>query len=119
VALDHHSHHVRYIRQLAWIALAILGIVAVLRVTPQERALALVSYFGLVAFALAAWVIYDARRLELRKYQTSLAWHPVLVFILVACFPFVVFPWYLTVRERVLEGQVPRKRQVARGSAIT
>jgi len=106
---DHHSVDVRYIRQLVWVALVIACVVALLRVTPHERALSALSYAGVVAFALAGWVVYDARRLELRRYQTSLAWHPLWVFVLVVIFPFIVVPWYLTVRERVLQGQVPRK----------
>jgi hypothetical protein len=111
LALDQHKVFiVRYLRQLVWVAVTIGGTIAVLRVMPHERALATLTYLGLVGFALAGWVVYDARHLEVRRYQTSLAWHPVLVFILVSCFPFVVFPWYLTVRERVLEGRVPRKR---------
>ena len=86
------------------------GTIAVLRATPYATVLAALPYALLISVGLAGWVTYDARRLQLRQYQTSLAWHPVVVFLLVALSPIVVFPWYLTVRERVLCGQVPRRR---------
>ena len=103
------SLDVRYIRQLFWVGLAIAGTVALLSVTPKETALAAMPYVLVLAVGLAAWVVYDSHRIGLRQYQTSLGWHPLLVFMLVVLWPIIVFPWDLTVRERVLLGQVPRK----------
>ena len=85
------------------------AMVALVAVTPKEVALALLPYFVLLALPLAAWVVYDAHRIRLRDYQSSLAWHPAVVFLLVALWPVVVVPWYLTVRDRVLAGETPRR----------
>jgi hypothetical protein len=99
----------RYLRPLFWCGVAIVGMVALVAVTPRHIALAAMPYFTLLTLPLAGWVVYDARRIRLREYQSSLAWHPAVVFLLVALWPVVVVPWYLTVRERVLAGQTPRR----------
>ena len=103
-----------YVRALLWLLIAVAGSVALLASVPRELVLATLPYAVLVGVALAAWVVIDAHRLELRQHETSMAWHPLLLFLLVAAWPIVVFPWYLTVRERVLLGQVPRKRPAPR-----
>jgi hypothetical protein len=86
------------------------ALVLLVRATDRRMAEAALPYLFVGALALAAGVVIDARRIRLRDYETSLAWHPALVFLLVAGSPLVVFPWYLTVRERVLQGQTPRRR---------
>jgi hypothetical protein len=88
-------------------------LVALVAATDRRTAERALPYLFVGALALAGGVVIDARRIRLRDYETSLAWHPALVFVLVALSPLVVFPWYLTVRERVLQGQAPRRRPAA------
>ena len=91
-----------------WLALfGLLGLFAMLPPTLQGPAYPLLAL--LAALAVATWVVRDAARLRLREYETSLAWRPSVLFIVTAALWIVVLPWYLTVREGIEAGRVPRR----------
>ena len=99
----------RYLRQLLWFAVIAAGMIGLVAVTRPTDAEAVLPYLAAIPLILASWVVVDARRIRLRQYQTSLAWHPALLFVLAALIPIAVVPWYLTVRERILGGRTPLK----------
>ncbi len=64
---------------------------------------------GLLLFSTALWAAISSNRLEFRRYQTALSYHPVTIFIVSLAFWIVVFPWFLTVRYKVKNGLVAVK----------
>ena len=64
--------------------------------------------FGFMTICTATWAVWDARRIELRRYRPGEAAHPVIFFWMVVQLWPLFFPWYLLVRRRVLSGKLPR-----------
>jgi hypothetical protein len=67
------------------------------------------AWFGLFGILPAAWVVYDARRIHLLEYRTSLSnFGPMALFLITVLLWVTVLPWYLTVREQIRAGHVSR-----------
>ena len=61
--------------------------------------LVLISIFG-----TSIWAAVDSARIELRKYNTLIALHPLVLFNLMYFLWFILFPWYLVVRSEIKAG---------------
>lgn len=61
---------------------------------------------ALVVIGSALWVYFDAKKLGLARYRTGLL-NPEVTTI--GCFLMwiVAFPWYLSVREKIVKGEMP------------
>jgi|GEM_PF-1183699 len=61
---------------------------------------------ALVVIGTALWVYFDAKKLGLARYRTGLL-NPEVTTI--GCFMMwiVAFPWYLSVRHKIKNGQMP------------
>jgi hypothetical protein len=98
-------------RRLSWtgaIAIALGSILlSFLLVTYDRRLvpLVLVSIFG-----TSAWAAIDSAKIELQKYKTRIALHPLILFNAMYILWFVLFPWYLVVRSEIRAGVLPRER---------
>ena len=83
--------------------------------------LAAFCYFGsrLVHFDLvwilvpvtALWAAMDSSKMQLRRYKSGISCGPIVVFIGCAALWIVVFPWYLTMRHRIMNGTAVLKPQ--------
>ena len=56
----------------------------------------------------ALWVYFDARRLGLSRYRTGLIGPEVASIGCVGIW-IIAFPWYLSARHKILNGQLPLK----------
>ena len=81
--------------------LVFLGAVAINRFTRLPAV-------AILTIVTAAWVSFDSRRIELRRYRAGEAAHPVLLFWVTAKAWPIWFPWYLLVRRRILAGTLQR-----------
>jgi hypothetical protein len=62
-------------------------------------------YYPIVGIT-AVGIAFDAWRLDVQRYQTRLALHPVVLALLTGLFFALVAPWYLRTRYRVLRGEI-------------
>lgn len=53
----------------------------------------------------SVWVGIDSARLRLRRYQSGISYSPVVLGILCSMFWIVGFPWYLSMRHKILTGK--------------
>jgi len=63
----------------------------------------------LMIVATSLWASIRSYRLEFRSYKTGLAYHPVTLFIAHCMLWLVVFPWFLTVQDKILDGTAELK----------
>jgi len=63
----------------------------------------------LMIVVTSLWASIVSSQLEFRKYKTLLSNHPVLIFLGHLMLWVLVFPVFLTVREKILEGTAERK----------
>lgn len=66
-----------------------------------------VVWAAIIASSLCASIV--SSRLEFRKYKTALSNSPVVIFIGHLLCWVVVFPWFLTVRDQIMEGTAELK----------
>ena len=59
----------------------------------------------------ALWVYFDARKLGLSRYRTGLLGPEVASIGCVGIW-IIAFPWYLSARHKILNGQLPLKEDV-------
>lgn len=57
----------------------------------------------------AVWAAWDARSVQPWRYQTGLAYRPIVILMGVLLLWLVVFPWYLVVRGRIRAGTLTQK----------
>ena len=62
----------------------------------------------LIPIGLAVWAAFDANKIGLSRYKSGLH-SPIFLFIGMLGIWFVAFPWYLTVRARILRGEAELK----------
>jgi hypothetical protein len=55
------------------------------------------------------WVGIDSARNRVREHKTQLAAHGFILFISVCTLWYVMFPWYLVVRSKIVAGQVEKR----------
>lgn len=67
----------------------------------------------------SAWGAFDSAQIRIREYKTSLASHPVLLFVAMVLLWVVIFPSYLVVRSKIRAGCLERREHPKRlGFAI-
>jgi hypothetical protein len=86
---------------LAAFGLTLLLLVAMVFVTPIP-----------VILLSAAWAAYDSAQVQLTKYQTGIAYSPLVLFLAVGLLWIVGFPWYLVARQKIKCGTLPLKGAV-------
>lgn len=89
-------------------AVAVASTLLLLLLATYDRRFAplvLLSIFG-----TSIWAAIDSAKIDLQKYQTVIALHPVILFNLMYFFWFVLFPWYLVVRSQIRAGSLPRRK---------
>ena len=99
-----------------WIVLAV-ALVVLLALPRHLLGFAYPLTAFLVSLTIASWIVRDAQRVQLRSYQTSLAWPTGILFAAGVLAWIVVLPWYLTIREEIEAGRVPR-RPASSGSGV-
>ena len=52
----------------------------------------------------SVWAGVDSARLHLRRYQSGISYSPVVLAILISMFWIVGFPWYLSMRHKIITG---------------
>jgi hypothetical protein len=52
----------------------------------------------------SVWAGIDSSRLHLRRFQSGISYGPVVLGILCSMFWIVGFPWYLSVRHKIITG---------------
>ena len=96
---------------LSWVgasAISIGSILLVILLVNYDRRLVwlvLISIFG-----TSVWAAIDSAKIELQKYKTSIALHPLILFNLMYFLWFVLFPWYLVARSQIKAGTLPRRQ---------
>lgn len=68
----------------------------------------------LAILGTSLWASISSSRLEFRRYKTSMAYHPVTIFLVHLLCWIIVFPWFLTVRSRILDGTAEVKDEFKR-----
>jgi hypothetical protein len=53
----------------------------------------------------SVWAGTDSARLHLRRYQSGISYTPVVLGILCSMVWFVGFPWYLSMRHKIISGK--------------
>ena len=59
-----------------------------------------------VAMVLAA---LDARRVQIWRYDSEIAWKPGTLFLLMLVLGWLILPWYVALRLRIVAGEAPLK----------
>ena len=52
----------------------------------------------------SVWAAFLSNKLKFRKYKTGMSYHPVVVFFATFFLWIVAFPWFLTIRDNILDG---------------
>ncbi|MEI9863381.1 MAG: hypothetical protein WDN00_02265 [Limisphaerales bacterium] len=52
----------------------------------------------------SVWAGIDSSRLHLSKYQSGISYSPIVLGILCSMFWIVGFPWYLSMRHKIIKG---------------
>ncbi|MFZ6843458.1 hypothetical protein [Undibacterium sp. RuTC16W] len=94
-----------------WLALllTLLLLVGVL----LASALAGFNLTWLMILVTALWASIDSSKLRLNQYKSGISYSPPVLFIAIAFFWIVGFPWYLIVRYKVKNGTAVMKDGVA------
>lgn len=58
------------------------------------------------------WAADDSKRINLKKYKSGISYGPVVLFIAIAMFWIVGFPWYLSIRYRIKNGTAVLKEEI-------
>jgi hypothetical protein len=58
----------------------------------------------LMIFGTAIWAAIDSSRVHLQRYKSGISYAPVVLFFGLLLLWVVVFPWYLSVRSKILSG---------------
>jgi len=97
---------------LLTIALSLLG--ALVGFDIAGRTLRLISVVILIT---AIWAAVDSSRIQLKRYQSGISCGPVVLFFGLLLLWVVAFPWYLSVRYRILNGTAVLKDGVTHVAA--
>lgn len=72
-------------------------------------------WFMIVGTAL--WAALDSHKVQLRRYQSGIAYGPVVLFIAISLLWVVGFPWYLAMRYKIKTGAAVLKDELAKTTA--
>jgi hypothetical protein len=70
-----------------------------------------------VVFGTAVWAAIDSAKLQLRDYRPAISYNPFILFFGFLVLWGIAFPWYLTVRHRILAGTAVLKNGAGDGAA--
>lgn len=62
----------------------------------------------LLVIITSVWMAVDSNQIKIREYKTGLAVHPALIFLFSLMIWIVCFPWYLSVRHKIKNGEMPK-----------
>lgn len=57
----------------------------------------------------ALWAAWDSEQVKLTRYQTGIAYSPVVLFIVICLLWIAGFPWYVVARQQIKRGELPLK----------
>jgi hypothetical protein len=98
-------------KPLSWtgaIAISLASILLTVLLVTYDRRLAPLAI--LTIFGTSVWAAIDSAKIELQKYKTWIALHPLVLFNAMYLFWFILFPWYLVVRSEIIAGVLPKRR---------
>jgi len=72
-------------------------------------ALAHINLFVPLVVGTSVWVGIDSARVRLIRFQSGISYSPVALGILCSMFWIGAFPWYLSVRHKILTGKASLK----------
>ena len=74
-----------------------------------------VVHFNLITIMVlgtALWAASDSSKLQLKRYKSGIAYGPVVLFIACVLLWIVGFPWYLSMRHKIITGQAVPKEPI-------
>jgi hypothetical protein len=71
------------------------------------------SWLLLLVLASAAWVARDSAKMELRRYESVLSCHPLILFVLCSGLWPIVLPWYLWIKRRIALGREKTREAIS------
>ena len=96
-----------------WIAIACCVLLAGLAASvPRSVLVGSLAYLRLVHVLVAVAIIVDARRVRLSDYAAGLGSRNWIFWVALIGWPLVAVPWYLTLREWIRAGRMPRRASV-------
>lgn len=97
-----------------WIAVACCVLLAGLAASvPRDVLAGSLAYLRWVHVLVGVAIIVDARRVRLSDYAAGLGRRNWFFWIVLIGWPHVGIPWYLTLREWIRAGRMPRRASVA------
>jgi hypothetical protein len=85
-----------------WIA--ILLTIGLLAACGAIMAFTSINLFVPLVVGTSVWAGIDSARIHLRRYQSGISYGPVVLGILCSMFWVVGFPWYLSMRHKIIIG---------------
>ena len=97
------GHIVHHATMKTWIA--ILLTVGLIIACGWLVAVTDINLFVPMIVGTSVWAGIDSSRLRMRRYQSGISYSPVVLGILCSMFWIVGFPWYLSMRHKILTGK--------------
>jgi hypothetical protein len=75
-----------------------------------------VTHYNVVLIMIlgtSIWAADDSKKIGLKKYKSGISYGPVVLFIAVAMFWIVGFPWYLAMKHKIKNGTAVLKEEIA------
>ena len=63
-----------------------------------------INLYAPMVVGTSVWTGIDSAKLRLRRYQSGISYSPVVLGILCSMFWIVGFPWYLSMRHKIITG---------------
>ena len=63
------------------------------------------------------WAAFDSSKIGLRRYKSGISYGPVVLFVVCVLIWIAGFPWYLSVRHRIMSGSAVLKDDSGRSPA--
>lgn len=93
-----------------WIAVACcVALGGLAAVVPREALVASVHYLRWIHALVFIAVVMDSRRLGLGRYAAGLGSRAWVFWLMMVLWPVAAVPWYLTMREWIVTGRMPRR----------
>ena len=93
-----------------WIAVVCCVLVAGLAASvPRDVLAGSLAYVRWVHLLVVVAIIVDARRVRLSDYAAGLGTRNWVLWVALLGWPLVAVPWYLTLREWIRAGRMPRR----------
>ena len=93
-----------------WIAVVCCACLAGLAASvPRDVLAGSLGYLRLIHLLVGIAIVLDARRIRLSEYATGSGRRNWIFWLVLLGWPFVAVPWYLTLREWIRAGRLPRR----------